>query len=119
QVNKRQVAFYKSKTSQEWDLLKFLEAIELNEHKNTIFPVQVSATTEQPIPPNQHSFHYYDYSIQQTSYFYRTSEKLVSHTSQPILIKKNYRLGTRNTAINKIMSQIVFDCAEIRKKELI
>ncbi|CAG8850557.1 34081_t:CDS:1, partial [Gigaspora margarita] len=38
QVNKKQVAFYKSKTSQEWDLAEFLEAMELDEHKNTIFP---------------------------------------------------------------------------------
>ncbi|CAG8852215.1 17896_t:CDS:1, partial [Gigaspora margarita] len=36
-LTKRQVAFYKSKTSQEWDLAKFLEAMELDEYKNIIF----------------------------------------------------------------------------------
>ncbi|CAG8850512.1 8651_t:CDS:2, partial [Gigaspora margarita] len=34
---------YKSKTSQEWDLAKFLEAIELDEHKNIIFPKLISS----------------------------------------------------------------------------
>ncbi|CAG8833546.1 38168_t:CDS:1, partial [Gigaspora margarita] len=40
--NKRQVVFYKSKISQKWDLAEFLKTIELDEHKNTIFLVQVS-----------------------------------------------------------------------------
>ncbi|CAG8773713.1 11797_t:CDS:2, partial [Gigaspora rosea] len=41
QINKKQVAFYKSKTSQEWNLAEFLKAMELDEHKNTIFSIQV------------------------------------------------------------------------------
>ncbi|CAG8812577.1 38870_t:CDS:2, partial [Gigaspora margarita] len=41
--NKRQVDFYKSKPNQKWYLAEFLEAIELDKHKNTIFLVQVSA----------------------------------------------------------------------------
>ncbi|CAG8833022.1 36628_t:CDS:2, partial [Gigaspora margarita] len=42
-LNKRQVAFYKSKTSQKWDLAEFLETMELDKYKNTIFSVQVSS----------------------------------------------------------------------------
>ncbi|CAG8755527.1 17315_t:CDS:2 [Gigaspora rosea] len=38
QVNKRQVAF-----SQEWDLAEFLKTMELDKHKNTIFPIRVSS----------------------------------------------------------------------------
>ncbi|MCE8163085.1 MAG: hypothetical protein I3274_02605 [Candidatus Moeniiplasma glomeromycotorum] len=44
----------------------------------------------------QKVFRRYHYSSGQTSYFYRTSEKLVGYCLKPVLIKKNYRLGTRS-----------------------
>jgi len=40
-------------------------------------------------------FRHYDYSTGQTSYFYRTAEQLVGKCLKPLLIKKNYRLGSR------------------------
>jgi len=43
----------------------------------------------------QKIFRRYNYETGETSYFYRTNERLVGKCSQPILIKKNYRLGTR------------------------
>jgi hypothetical protein len=45
---------------------------------------------------NQHIFRHYNYQTAQTSYFYRTKEKLVGRCANPTLIKKNYRLGTRS-----------------------
>src|SRR6185437_3246358 len=44
----------------------------------------------------QKIFRRYNYETGETSYFYRTNERLVGKCSQPILIKKNYRLGTSN-----------------------
>ncbi|CAG8528430.1 2411_t:CDS:1 [Ambispora gerdemannii] len=41
-------------------------------------------------------FRRYDYTTGQTTYFYRTNESLVGHATKPVLIKKNYRLGTRS-----------------------
>ena len=43
----------------------------------------------------QKIFRRYNYETGETSYFYRTNERLVGKCSQPVLIKKNYRLGTR------------------------
>jgi len=35
-------AFYKAKTDQEWDLTDFLQNLELDQHRYTIFPLRVS-----------------------------------------------------------------------------
>ncbi|CAG8674798.1 6526_t:CDS:2 [Cetraspora pellucida] len=56
---------------------------------------KLDATTGQLLPPNQHIFRSYNYQTKQTTYFYRTNEQLVGHAASPVLIKKNYRLGTR------------------------
>lgn len=45
---------------------------------------------------NQKIFRHYNYENQTTTYYYRTNEKLSGKTSNPVLIKKNYRLGTRS-----------------------
>jgi hypothetical protein len=57
---------------------------------------KLDAETGQPLPKNQKVFRYYDYQTQQTSYFYKTNEQLIGHAAKPVLIKKNYRLGTRS-----------------------
>jgi len=54
---------------------------------------RIDHLTNRPLPPHQKVFRKYDYSTQQTTYFYRTEEKLVGKCLQPTLIKKNYRLG--------------------------
>jgi len=56
---------------------------------------KLDAQTAQHLPKNQKVFRNYDYQTQQTSYFYKTNEQLVGKCANPILIKKNYRLGTR------------------------
>ncbi|CAG8855021.1 29028_t:CDS:1, partial [Gigaspora margarita] len=45
---------------------------------------------------NQHIFRHFNYETQAISYHYKTNKKLVGKRSQPVLIKKNYRLGTRS-----------------------
>ena len=57
---------------------------------------RLDAATGQHLPKNQKVFRHFNYQTQQTTYFYRTNETLISHAAQPILIKKNYRLGTRS-----------------------
>ena len=57
---------------------------------------KLDAKTKQHLPKNQKVFRHYDYSTSQTTYFYRTNEKLSGKCSNPTLIKKNYRLGTRS-----------------------
>jgi hypothetical protein len=57
---------------------------------------KLDAETGLPLARNQHIFRHYDYTTEQTSYFYRTNEKLVGKVSNLVLIKKNYRLGTRS-----------------------
>ena len=57
---------------------------------------KLDAETGQHLPKNQKIFRSYNYETQETSYFYRTNETLVGKCSKPILIKKNYRLGTRS-----------------------
>ena len=52
--------------------------------------------TSQYLPKNQTVFRHYDYSTQQTSYYYKTNETLTGHCAKPHFIKKNYRLGTRS-----------------------
>ncbi|CAI2195653.1 6970_t:CDS:2, partial [Funneliformis geosporum] len=53
------------------------------------------AATGQPLAKNQKIFRQFNYQTQQTTYFYRTNEQLVGQVANPLLIKKNYRLGTR------------------------
>ncbi|MCE8159342.1 MAG: hypothetical protein I3270_02520 [Candidatus Moeniiplasma glomeromycotorum] len=52
--------------------------------------------TNQSLPSHQKVFRRYDYQTEATSYFYRTKEQLVGRSLNPLLIKKNYRLGTRS-----------------------
>ncbi|CAG8658088.1 548_t:CDS:2, partial [Paraglomus brasilianum] len=54
------------------------------------------AETGQHLAKNQKVFRYYNYETKETSYFYRTNEKLTGQCAKPVLIKKNYRLGTRS-----------------------
>ena len=56
---------------------------------------RLDAQTGHHLPKNQKVFRSYNYQTQQTSYFYRTNETLIGHAAKPVLIKKNYRLGTR------------------------
>jgi hypothetical protein len=57
---------------------------------------RLAAATGQHLPKNQKVFRHYDYQTQTTTYFYRTNEQLVGQCAKPVLIKKNYRLGTRS-----------------------
>jgi hypothetical protein len=57
---------------------------------------KIAALSGEYLPRNQKIFRYYNYQTQITTYFYRTSEQLVGKVSNPTLLKKNYRLGTRS-----------------------
>ena len=57
---------------------------------------KLDAQTGQHLPRNQHIFRHFNYQTSQTTYFYRTQEKLVGQCLKPTLLKKNYRLGTRS-----------------------
>src|SRR6185503_15055812 len=65
---------------------------------------KLDAATGQHLPKNQKIFRRHDYATGQTSYFYRTNEKLVGKVANPILIKKNYRLGTRSLKTNLLLN---------------
>lgn len=52
--------------------------------------------TGQLLNSQQMVFRHYNYQNGQASYFYRTNEKLVGKSLKPVLIKKNFRLGTRS-----------------------
>jgi hypothetical protein len=45
---------------------------------------------------HQKIFRHYDYTTGQTTYYYKTNRQLVGQRARPVLIKKNYRLGTRS-----------------------
>jgi hypothetical protein len=57
---------------------------------------KLDALTGHHLPKNQKIFRSYNYQTQQTSYFYRTNEKLVGQAQKPYLNKKHFRLGTRS-----------------------
>jgi hypothetical protein len=57
---------------------------------------KLDAQTGKFLPKNQKVFRSYNYQTQETSYFYRTQEQLVGKSAKPTLIKKHFRLGTRN-----------------------
>jgi hypothetical protein len=57
---------------------------------------KLDAQTGLHLAKNQKIFRHYDYSTGQTAYCYRTNEKLIGTAAKPVLIKKNYRLGTRS-----------------------
>ena len=57
---------------------------------------KLDAESGQHLPKNQKIFRHYHYETSETSYFYRTNEKLSGKCANPTLIKKNYRLGTRS-----------------------
>jgi hypothetical protein len=56
---------------------------------------KLDVKTQQYLAKNQTVFRHYGYATGQTTYFYRTSEKLVGKATKPRLIKKNFRLSTR------------------------
>jgi len=49
-------------------------------------------------------FRHYDYETKQTSYYYKTNKQLTGKCAKPILIKKNYRLGTRSLKTNLLLN---------------
>ena len=57
---------------------------------------KLDQATQQPLNNQQTIFRRYDYQNQTTTYFYRTNEQLIGKCAKPVLIKKNYRLGTRS-----------------------
>jgi hypothetical protein len=57
---------------------------------------KLDALSGEFLPRNQKIFRKFDYQTQETSYFYRTKEKLSGQSAKPTIIKKNYRLGTRS-----------------------
>jgi len=57
---------------------------------------KLDAETGHHLAKNQKVFRKFNYQTQETTYFYRTNEQLVGQCAKPILIKKNYRLGTRS-----------------------
>jgi len=54
--------------------------------------------TGQYLPPNQHVFRRAD-----STYYYKTNEKLVGHCSKPLLIKKSYRLGYHSLSTQSLL----------------
>jgi len=64
------------------------------EQRAVLLP-KLDAQTGQPLNGRQTVFRHYNYQTQATTYFYRTNEQLVGKCLKPVLIKKNYRLGTR------------------------
>ena len=57
---------------------------------------KIAASTGNFLNGKQTVFRHYNYATGLTSYFARTNKQLVGHCQKPVLIKKNYRLGTRN-----------------------
>ena len=57
---------------------------------------KLDALTGQPLPKNQKVFRHYNYDTAETTYFYRTNEKLIGQAQKPFLDKKHFRLGTRS-----------------------
>jgi hypothetical protein len=45
---------------------------------------------------HQTIFRHYNYQTQETTFYYKTNRQLVGKCARPIIIKKNYRLGTRS-----------------------
>ena len=76
---------------------------------------KLDALTGEFLPSNQKLFRKFDYQTQETSYFYRTNEQLVGKSAKPTLIKKHFRLGTRN--LNSL--NLVSLASKHQKKEAI
>jgi len=76
---------------------------------------KLDAETKEYLAKNQKVFRKFNYEIQQTSYFYRIKEKLVGKSTKPILIKKNYRLGTRSLNSSNLLNLATKD----KKKEVL
>src|SRR6185503_3395114 len=55
---------------------------------------KIDQLTGEKLNGKQTIFRYYDYTTDQTSYYYRTNKIAVGKCAKPTLIKKNYRLGT-------------------------
>ncbi|CAI2198617.1 13790_t:CDS:1, partial [Funneliformis geosporum] len=75
---------------------------------------RLDTLTGQHLAKNQKVFRKFNYQTSQTSYFYRTQEKLVGKCANPVLIKKNYRLGTRSLNSLNLLNLATKD----KKKEL-
>jgi hypothetical protein len=60
--------------------------------------------TGQPLAKNQKIFRHYDYTTNQTSYFYRTNEQLIGQAQKPYLNKKHFRLATRSLNPLKLLT---------------
>jgi len=56
---------------------------------------KIDQLTGQKLNGKQTIFRHYDYTTDETSYYYRTNKIAVGQCAKPTLIKKNYRLGTR------------------------
>src|SRR5688572_7822610 len=56
---------------------------------------KLDAHTKKFLNGNQHVFQRFNYETGETFYFYRTNRQLSGQCQTPILIRKNYRLGTR------------------------
>ena len=57
---------------------------------------KIYSATGQFLNGNQTIFRSFNYQTFMTSFYYLTNKKLVGKCAKPILIKKNYRLGTRS-----------------------
>jgi hypothetical protein len=57
---------------------------------------KIDQLTGQKLNGKQTIFRHYDYTTEQTSYYYRTNKIAVGKCAKPTLIKKNYRLGTNH-----------------------
>jgi len=56
---------------------------------------KIDQLTGQKLNSQQTIFRHYDYTTEQTSYYYRTNKIAIGKCAKPTLIKKNYRLATR------------------------
>jgi len=72
------------------------------EQRTVLFSAKskIDQLTGKRLNNQQNIFRHYDYENQQISYFYRTNKRLLGQRAKPVLIKKNYCLGTR--AINTL-----------------
>jgi hypothetical protein len=65
---------------------------------------KIDQLTGKRLNNQQTIFRHYDYETQRTSYFYRTNKRLLGQRAKPILIKKNYRLGTRTLSALSLLN---------------
>lgn len=56
---------------------------------------KIDQLTGQKLNGKQTIFRHYDYDADKTFYYYRINKRAIGQCAKPVLIKKNYRLGTR------------------------